>query len=578
MDQKWRELISQRQYGIKVERNIYVPMRDGVRLAVNVFRPDTQGQFPALLALGGYGKELHECLIPPQPLFKSAVWDGNIEAGDTTEFVPRGYVHVICDARGTGKSEGEYYGGFTNQETEDGYELVEWAARQPWCNGNVGMIGYSYYGITQLKVATLQPPHLKAIAPGHILTDNYRETYAGGVLSLFLYGCWYGRHGTSGWAPRNAKSEMEKILPKAEFERRVQELLDQPDIKNYPNLFHLLNYPYKNPFFFDMLLNPFDNQFWKERSVYPFYDKIKVPTYVIGKVAHDMGAFWEVYNGIDAPKRILAKPRGPEERPWREDIELLVRWYDHWLKGNDTGIMEGPPIKMFVMGTNQYRYENEWPLKGIDFTKCFLRRWEGLSFEPELYQNEPDCFLQQPLHLSNKRDSVIYLSPALPAPVEAIGPASIHFFATIDQDDDNWIVSLSDVAPGGTEIGLAKGYLKASHRAIDPGKSRPGSPYHPHTSAEPVKPGEIQQYDLGLGILSNVFLAGHRLKLTIASLESPRDPEMQIHYHPHLCSARTTLHKIYRDRRYQSHLILPITSGKQAVLETMSDENFQGGV
>ena len=110
MNSDWRSLISQPRYGIKIERDVYVPMRDGVRLAVNIYRPDVKGKFPALLAIGGYGKELQEELIPPQPLNKSAVWDGNIEAGDTNDIVPRGYVHIIGDVRGIGKSEGEYTG------------------------------------------------------------------------------------------------------------------------------------------------------------------------------------------------------------------------------------------------------------------------------------------------------------------------------------------------------------------------------------------------------------------------------------------------------------------------------------
>ena len=125
---------------------------------------------------------------------------------------------------------------------------------------------------------------------------------------------------------------------------------------------------------------------------------------------------------------------------------------------------------------------------------------------------------------------------------------------------------------------LGKAFLKASHRAIDPDKSEPYEPWHPHLSSEPVKPGEINEYAIGFGVISNVFKAGHRIKLEIESLESPRDPEMQIHYHPHLNSSKTTLHKIYRNKEYQSHLVLPIISGKPAVLETMSDENFQGGV
>ena len=103
MGNTWRDLISQPQYGIREERDVYVPMRDGVRLAANIFHPDAEGKFPALLAMGGYGKELQDLLMAPQPLHKSAVWDGNIEAGDTTEIVPRGYVHVLADIRGIGK-------------------------------------------------------------------------------------------------------------------------------------------------------------------------------------------------------------------------------------------------------------------------------------------------------------------------------------------------------------------------------------------------------------------------------------------------------------------------------------------
>jgi len=137
---------------------------------------------------------------------------------------------------------------------------------------------------------------------------------------------------------------------------------------------------------------------------------------------------------------------------------------------------------------------------------------------------------------------------------------------------------LYDVLPTGKEMGIARGWLKASHRAVDRARSKPYKPFHPHTSAEPVKPGEINEYAIDLGNIVHVLKAGHRLKLEIESLESPRDPEIQIHYHPHLNSSRTTLHKIYRNREHQSHLVLPIRAGKDAVMEIMSDENFQGGV
>jgi predicted acyl esterase len=570
---------SKTRYGIKVEKNVYVTTRDGIRLAVNVYRPDAEGKFPALLAMGGYGKELQELLIPPQPLSKSAVWDGNIEAGDTTEIVPRGYVHVIGDVRGIGNSEGEYSGMGSTQEGKDGADVVEWIARQPWCDGNVGMIGYSYYGQMQLKVAIQQPPHLRAIFVSHVYADYYRDAaYAGGVLTLFFYGLWDGRHGTSGYAPRNAVSRTMKALPKEEFERRRQELLKHPDIVHFPNVYHLLNYPQKNPPFFDMLMNPFDGPFWRDQSVYPEYDKIKVPVYVIGKVAHEASSFWDVFTNIKVPKKLLVKPNGPEERPWREDLELILKWYDHWLKGKKTDVMDGPPMTVFVQGVNQWRHTSEWPLPGTEWTKCYLRRWEGLAFAPELFQPEPDCFLQQPLILSNKRDSVQYVSPPMPENLEVMGPAAFNFFASIDQDDTNWIAKLCDVSPSGAETKLGKGYLKASHRALDKAKSKNYAPFHPHDKAVPVVPGEINEYNLSLGVLTNVFLPGHRMKLTMESLESPRDPEMQIHYHPHLCSGRTTLHKVYRNREYQSHLVLPVHSATQTIKEYLSDDNILGAL
>lgn len=568
------------QYHIETEKDVFVPLSDGTRLALNIYRPDARGKFPALLAMGGYGKELQEVLMAPQPLELSPVWDGNIEAGDTTEIVPRGYVHVIGDVRGVGKSEGEYAGMSSTQEGKDGHDIVEWIAKQPWCDGNVGMIGYSYYGLMQLKVAIQQPPHLKAIFVSHVGADFYRDiAYQGGVLSLFFYGLWDGRHGTSGFAPKNPVSQMMKSLSKEELERRRQELLNHPDIRNYPNLFHLLNYPYKNPWFFDMLLNPLDGPFWWDRSLYPYFDKIKVPVCVVGKAAHVAtggSGFWDVYAGITSPKKLLVKPPGPHERPWREDIDLILKWYDYWLKGINNGIMNEPPIKLFVQGINQWRYEKEWPLAGIKWMKCYLRRWGWLSFAPELYQPEPDSFLQQPLHLSNKRDSVKYISPPMPDDLEVIGPAALNLSAAIDQDDTNWIANLYDVAPTGSETKLCRGYLKASHRALDPEKSKQYAPYHKHTKAEIVEIGQIYEYNISLGNITNVFKTGHRMKLEITSMESPRDLEMQIHYHPHLCSSKTTLHKIYRNREYQSHLVLPFLSPKQSLTELLSDDNFLG--
>lgn len=573
----WTTDISQKQYGVREERDVLVEMRDGIRLAVNVFRPDAEGEFPALLAMGGYGKETQDLDYPPQPLHDSAMWDGTIEAGDPQELVPRGYVHVIADARGTGDSDGEFRGSKTPQEGRDGYDLVEWIARQRWCTGHVGMTGYSYFSWTSLKTAIENPPHLDAVFVSHIASDAYRDNaYPGGILNMFYYGLWDGRGGSSGYAARNPVSVMQSRLSEAEIDERVDRLLDESAIRHRPNLYHLLHYPYKNPQFFDIMLNPYDNEYWRERSIYPYFDDIQVPVHVVGKLPHSLHGYWDVYLGIEAPKRLLVKPPGLEERPWREDLPTLIRWFDHWLKGNDTGIMEEPPIELFVHGANEWRQYHEWPRPDVERISCYLRRRNRLSFGPEQYQREPDAFVQEPLHVGSRRASITYVSPPFPGALELIGRASLTFFASIDREDTTWIISLSAETPGGGTQRLGKGYLKASHRSLDPERSIPGKPHHPHTKEAhaPVIPVDINEYTVELGPLATVLPAGSRLELEFRSMESPRDPEMQIHYHPRATHGETVLHRIYRDPEHPSRLSLPAIDPDSDFLGIMSDDSF----
>jgi putative CocE/NonD family hydrolase len=158
-------------YGIMTEKDVMIKTRDGISLATDIYRPDAKGRFPALLAYGPYGKELQSLVLtfPPQSR-PSPLWDGAIEAGDTNYIVPRGYVHVIADARGTGHSEGEccgIYGGGGGYEGRDCYDLVEWIANQPWCDGNVGMIGISYYATVMILAAAEHPKDgVRAAAEG----------------------------------------------------------------------------------------------------------------------------------------------------------------------------------------------------------------------------------------------------------------------------------------------------------------------------------------------------------------------------------------------------------------------------
>jgi predicted acyl esterase len=556
MANKKRETGSQPIHEVRTEYDVYVKMRDGTRVCIDLYRPDAEGKFPALLGMSAYGKRVQVRL-----------WDKTIvgEAGDPDYIVPRGYAHIVADVRGSGKSEGEFLSVHSKKEQEDGYDLIEWIAKQPWCDGNVGMVGPSYFAISQLLVAGQQPPHLKAIFAYDSPGDWYREgAYEGGCLSDFFYFV------TSDFSRRNFVSATERDNTPEELERRIKEREKDPDIQIKSSYLNLLENPQMNPVFFDMLMNPTDGPYWKERSPCTNYDKIKIPVYCGSgwyghTITHLTGAFRN-YAGVKGPKKMIIS--GPyfrgQEHPlalsWREYHELMIRWYDHWFKNKDTGIMDEPPIKIFVMGVNKYRYENEWPLKRTNWRKLFLRANGTLSAQPETTFEEPHCFVQIPPTLIKDIQSLEYTTPPLAEPVEVTGPLALCLHAAIDQDDTNWIAVLKDISPDGSERELTRGWLKASHRALDAAKSTPWLPYHTHVNPEPVKPGVIYEYAVEIRPTSNVFDVGHRILLEICNLDLPapiymteRGPQTS-----HLACGRTVMHKVYCNERYQSHLILPI--------------------
>src|SRR5512147_375213 len=200
--------------GMIAEKDVAVPMRDGVNLSIDIYRPDSTERFPALLAFSIYNKDLQgpevAASLPPQPAW-SSLWAGLLEAGDTKFFVSRGYVHVIGSPRGIFKSDG---GGGRQW---DSYDLIEWIAQQPWCDGNVGMVGISYFAMTQMIVAAEKPPHLKAIFPYDTPADIYRHVlYDGGILSLFYMNLW------PLLSARDFVSDMVRKVPPQELKRLVE--------------------------------------------------------------------------------------------------------------------------------------------------------------------------------------------------------------------------------------------------------------------------------------------------------------------------------------------------------------------
>ncbi|MBT3992340.1 MAG: CocE/NonD family hydrolase [Rhodospirillaceae bacterium] len=562
---------SEKKYKMIEERDVMVPMRDGVKIAVDIFRPDDSDKFPALLAMSPYSKGIQSMPLAIQP-DRSSIHHTPTEAGNPVYFAEHGYIHIIADVRGMGQSEGEYLGWVSPQEAQDGYDLIEWIAEQPWCDSQVGMVGISYFGTVQLLVAAQQPPHLKGIMPWNAPADFYREsTHHGGILQSFFYYLYVQRI-----CADNSTSVVVKENSKEELKRIVAELKADPEIQINPEIFTYVDSPGKAPNYFDILANPHDGPYYWERSPRTMYDKIKVPTWARSgwwayAHMHLVGAFHN-YNGIDVPKKLEIDAPIVEKRPLPDDYcEEVLRWYDYWLKGIDTGIMDEPPIRFFVNGTEEWRYEEEWPLARTEWSKLYLRRWEELSWEPEDVNGKPDAFVQQPPDEVLDSNVLKYETDVFKEDVEITGPASITLYASIDQPDTHWIVSLRDVYPDGSQQELTKGFLKASHRAVDEEKSKPYEPFHPHLEEVPVKPNEICEYAISLAPLSNIFQAGHKIRIVISSLDHARSRDYELapeslgrtHAPWHISCADTVLHKIYHDEEHPSHLLLPIIPAKQ---------------
>jgi len=566
----WHELISQPVYDkMKENKDVFIPMRDGVRLGSDIYYPDAKGKFPALVAFQAFGKNHEELALtfPPQAR-PSQLWDGGLEGGDTRYLVARGYGHVIVDARGTGDSQGEYYGvmGSGNGgEGKDIHDVIEWIAKQSWCDGNIGMVGISYLAAMQVLGAGEQPPHLKAIFPegGHY--DMYEMCYQAGIMWMMPRAFMEGRGGDSGIVANKRKSFMMEQLSKDELKRRIQERLTDPDVKNFPTYDQILKYPEWSPMWLDFILNPCDGPFYSKGKPSRRFDKIKIPVHI----GAQWGRGWVVdgtINGflaLKGPKKLVLRSAPPmQERPFHQFHDEIVRWYDHWLKGKDTGVMDGPPIKLFVHGVNEWHYENEWPLARTKWTKFYLRTRNRLLTEPEPFDADvvpPDGFYQAPLTVTSTVSSLRYRSPAFLENMEVTGPCALYLHATIDTDDTNWIVRLCDVDPQGNRVPLTTGWLKASHKEIDAAKSAPWAPHHPHTRSVPIVPGKMVEYAIKVYPFSNVFRKGHSIELEIRSIESELEVEPGMPPESgHLNSGRATTHKIFRDKVHPSHLVLPI--------------------
>jgi len=518
--------------GVKVDENVYVTMRDGVKIAVDVYLPEKEGRYPALLSMSPYMKEIQQ----EQPM-----WSHSIEAGATGFFVPKGYAHVIVQIRGCGLSQGQW-NLLDYKEQEDGYDIVEWIAQQPWCDGNVGMIGDSYFGWSQYYTAAQQPPHLKCLCFMDATVDQYRDVfYPGGIY-----------HAAEFADPWTVDTIFMAVWPGP-----VEGKLPPINLSA------------------ELAAHPYDGPWYWERSAWTVLDKIKVPVLSIApqlNFLHWRGQL-AAYPEIKAPKKLLVVPetlfwshmRFLTNRPLNEQ---LLKWLDYWLKGIDTGIMDEPEVAIFDTATEEWRYENEYPLARTEWTKFYLRsNPAGPATEPPYGlismdapgSEEPDKYkIPDATNKLLAGELVLaYATPALDKDLKVWGPLSLTLYGSSTSLDTAWFARVMDIAPDGSVSKvLTRGILKASFREVDEAKSKPGQPFHPFQKMELLEPNKIYEFQIEIPPICHTFKAGHKIQLHIASYD--------LRYYSILHTIDMHLqpmpaeNAIYHNSAHPSHLFLPV--------------------
>jgi hypothetical protein len=567
------------------DRDVQVPMRDGVKLSLDVYRPDGPGPFPVLYASSLHNKDMQGPDIadelPPQPAH-APLWFGPVEAGDTRRFVANGYVHVIGQVRGAGKSEGVF-----GPPNEDHYDTIDWMVRQPWCDGNVGMVGISGYAGEQWRAAVQGHPALKAIFPYDACSayggaGGFRDFVPGGVQHTFAYllSVFSTVHEARG-VPGDLPPALDELWRAA---------MANPDYKMYLNLYNILTQKGQvNPGVFHSLVQPWEPD-GAVAAAEARFKQIKIPFFTgSGAYAYTYKLHWlgaqHYFQNVEAPKRLLFTGPAHLERPYHSHHDEIIRWYDYWLKGIDNGVMDEPPVRYWLMGANQWRTGEAWPLPQTQWTKYYLASWGRLTperpasaAESNAAAMEPDVFTQMPLKQTKTVEKLRYMTEPLGEAVTIAGPISMTLHAAIDQPDTNWIIVLKDVGPDvsvqtaregernpadAPERELTRGWLKACYRALDPERTKPWEPFHKLTrdSIAPVTPGEIVEYQIQILGTANMFKAGHRICVEITSLDVPTGTGAMtgVEYIPyHVCSSQTVTHRVYRNGLYPSHVLLPV--------------------
>jgi uncharacterized protein len=573
------------QLTLTVDRNVPAPMRDGVVLFADVYRPAGPGPYPTLLMRTPYDKQNSGASAPL--IFRAA---------------GSGYAVVVQDVRGRFESGGAFTA-FVN-ERQDGYDTLDWLSAQPWCDGNVGMFGGSYVGMTQWQAAISGHPALKAIAPNVTAADYHAGwAYQGGALQLGFNLSW-----TLSVLAINTVLRKRKEDPAAEA--IFQTLLDGAD--NLPEEFTRLPLAGHEiltefaPYYGDWMDHPTYDDFWAHLDVSTRHAALNV-------AAFNMGGWYDIFQKgtIDNFTGMRAQaPAAVRDRqrlligPWNHggmargnpigahdfgmrstgaviDVDgMHLRWYDRWLRGVENGIEHEPPVRLFVMGTNKWRDEHEWPLARTDWQEWFLHsggRANSLNGDGALSRESPaseppDSYLYNPRNpvptmggglccnpvvsqggaydqrsVEAREDVLVYTTPPLEQPLEVTGPVKLILRASSSAPDTDWTAKLVDVSPCGYARNLTDGILRARYRT----SMREGTP---------ITPGAVIEYAVDMWSTSNTFLPGHAIRLEISSSNFPRfDRNPNTGDLPSRSTEMVSaLQTVFHDTEHPSRLVLPV--------------------
>lgn len=527
--------------GVRLIKNIRIPMRDKVHLGADLYMPDglDVGPLPVVMEYIPYRKDE----VPPGDRFYG-------------ELPRHGYIVARVDIRGTGASEGTATDEYVEQEQFDGYDAIEWLAIQSFCDGNVNMMGISYGGFTSLQVATHQPPHLRTVIPMYFTDDRYTDDchYRGGHLRQYYDVSYYG----------NFMIAYNAMPPYSEWSENWAEIWEEHLAKN-------------EPYILKWLQHQTDGPYWRHGSVREIADRIKCPVFMIGGWRDGYAnSPLRLYEALDIPRKVIigpwnhAVPDTAVPGPRIDHLHEVVRWLDHWCKGVDNGVMDEPTVVYFMQhherpnadrleAAGEWRAETAWPVPGAKELIFYLATDGRLSDMPGIDGNdllEYDArvgvtaglwsgglqFGQPGDQRPDEALSLVYTSKPLETPISMVGRAIVKLHFTTTASVLGFSVALADVAPDGSSHLVAKGMLNATRRSS-------------LTNPEPLVSGMNYEIEVEIDCTAWCFQEGHRIRLAIANADWPN-----IWPTPQLATSN-----IHRGAALPSRLAIPIVPDRGSV-------------